>query len=226
MNIDDDRIHAGRAVTAKWLSDEIRALTAGAREILEPRLEPGERVRAQLPDGTTIGSVTIGKAAESATVTDARALLAWVKAHAPTEIVESVNPAYVDLLKRRCKTAGYAHDDQGEIVPGIELRVGTASYRPMVDPDAVPLLRAKLADLISGGLLELPAGEQRRAHRALHLLVSHPAHCQVCGGDGVVLLERHYVEECSLPTPVLVICPHCQVETRMPIHHYHQTRSA
>lgn len=159
---DNPRINAGRAVVGKWLSDEVRALVQASRDVVEPALEPGERVTAQLPDGTVIGSVTRGKPAESATVTDERALLAWVKEHAPSELVTSVNPAFVELLKKRCKTAGYAHDDRGEIVPGIELRTGSASYRPTVAPEAVPTLRSRLADLVAGGLLELPAPDDTR----------------------------------------------------------------
>ncbi|MDP9143664.1 MAG: hypothetical protein M3N43_03045 [Actinomycetota bacterium] len=162
MNPNDDREMAGRAVVARWMSDEIRGLVSGVRENLEPRLEPGERMRAQLPDGTVIGAVTIGKAAETAAVTDERALLAWVKEHRPTEVVESVNPAYVEVLKRQAKAHGFAHTEDGEVIPGVELRTGSASYRPMVDKDAVPLLRSKLAELIAGGLLELPAGDEER----------------------------------------------------------------
>ena len=157
MSIEEDRINAGRAVVAKWLSDEVRSVVATARQILEPRLEPGERVRAQLPDGTVIGAVTISKAAEIASVTDERALLEWVKQNAPTEIVESVNPAFVEVLKRQAKAHGFAHTPDGEIIPGVELRTGAASYRPTVDKDAVPALRAKLAELIADGLLELEA---------------------------------------------------------------------
>lgn len=163
MNPNDDREMAGRAVFGKWLSDEVRGLVSVAREQLEPRLEPGERMRAQLPDGTVIGAVTIGKPSETPAVTDERALLAWVKENAPTEIVESVNPAFVEVLKRQAKAHGFAHTEDGTVIPGVELRTGSASYRPTLDKDAVPLLRSKLAELIADGFhLALPASESER----------------------------------------------------------------
>lgn len=164
MSSQEDRVSAGRAVFVKWLSDEVRAVTAIAREALEPNMEAGERLRAELPDGTPIGTVTIGKAAETASVTDARALLAWVKEHRPTEIVESVNLAYVDQLRREAKVHGHAFDKEtGEIIPGIEVVTGSTSYRPTVDATSIPVLRARLAEVIAGGLLEITSAPQERA---------------------------------------------------------------
>lgn len=163
MSTDNPRLDAGRAVLARWLGDEVRALTAATREVVEPQLQPGERVRAELPDGTVIGAVTIGKPAESAVVTDERALLAWVRKNRPTELIEQVNPAYLDQLKRQAKANGdFPVTADGEVIPGIEVRTGSASYRPTVDAAQVPLLRRRLAELVSGGLLELP-GTDREA---------------------------------------------------------------
>lgn len=55
-----------------------------------------------------------------------------------------------------------------------------------------------------------------------HTLASLPACCQVCGGEGVLVLETHFIADCALPTPTKVVCPHCSSEQRFPIHHYHQ----
>lgn len=160
LGVDDARTNAGRAVLAKWLAEQSAALVNAARDVVEPSLAPGERITGTLPDGTPIGSVTIGKPAQTASVTDARALLAWVKEHAPTELVVSVNPAYIDQLKKTCKKDGMAHTPTGEVVPGIELVTGSASYRPTVDPVQEPLIRRRLAELIANGLLELPGPEE------------------------------------------------------------------
>ena len=164
MSAAEDRINAGRAVVLRWLTDEVKEHIAGTRNVLEPRMEPGERIRAELPDGTVIGHVTIGNPSETPTVTDERALLAWVKANKPTEIVESVNPAYVEVLKRQAKAHGHAFDhDTGEVIPGIGLKESAPSYRPTPDKKQVPLLRARLSEVIAGGLLELPASNEREA---------------------------------------------------------------
>lgn len=164
MSINDDRVMAGRAAFLKWLGDEVFLAKTNVRDAIEPRLEPGERIRAELPDGTVIGAVTIGKAAETPVVTDERALLTWVKANRPTEITESVNAAYVEILKRQAKAHGFAFvHETGEVIPGIGLRTSTPSYRPTVDKDLIPLLRQRSGELISGGLMELPAAEERAA---------------------------------------------------------------
>lgn len=163
MSISEDRQIAGRAAFLAWLSTEVRQATSDVREHLQPRLEAGERVRAELPDGTVIGAVAIGKPAETPVVTDDRALLAWVKANRPTEITESVNPAFVEVLKRQAKVHGHAFDhDTGEVIPGIGLRESSPSYRPTVDKTAVPLLRQRLAEIVAGGLFELPAPDETR----------------------------------------------------------------
>lgn len=164
MSVSEDRIMAGRAAFLRWLGDEVFAAKTAVRDAIEPRLEPGERIRAELPDGTVIGAVAIGKPAETPTVTDERALLAWVKANRPSEIVESVNPAFVEVLKRQAKAHGFAFvHDTGEVIPGVGLRTSSPSYRPTVDKDLVPMLRQRLAEIVAGGLFELPAAEEKRA---------------------------------------------------------------
>lgn len=182
MSIHDDRIMAGRATFLHWLSSEVAAAKTDVRSAIEPRLEAGERIRAELPDGTVIGAVAIGKAAETPVVTDERALLAWVKANRPTEVVESVNSAYVEVLKRQAKAHGYAYaNETGEVIPGIGLRESSPSYRPTVDKDLIPLLRQRLAEIVAGGLFELPAAEKYRETppglgcRCGHMLSDHDA---------------------------------------------------
>lgn len=155
-----DRTDAGRAVFAQFLRGEVAELIDRVRGVVTDNLSPGERVNATLPDGTVIGTVTIGKPAEAARVTDERALLDWVKSNRPDEIVESVRTSYVDQLKRDAKVHGYPVDKStGEIIPGVELVEGSPSYRPVVDKGAVPVLRQRLAEIVSQGLLELPGGE-------------------------------------------------------------------
>jgi len=160
MSAQDDRLRAGRAVFARIVADDVAAVVARVREDIEPNLRPGERIAAELPDGTVIGSVTRSKVAQRAAVTDMRALLAWVREHQPDELVQSVNPAYVDALKRQVKVHGKAFDrGTGEVIPGVELVDGSATYRPAPDPDMVPLVLARLAELVGAGLLELPNPE-------------------------------------------------------------------
>jgi selenophosphate synthetase-related protein len=152
----EDRLLAGRQVFAKLMVEHVAAVNAAIRGVVEPGLSAKEAVAGELLDGTPIGRVSLSKAPTSAAVTDEREMLKWVKQHRPDEIVESVNPAFVTKLKGYAKTHGVAVLPTGEIVPGVESVQGNPRYRVDVDPDAVPILRARLAELVAQGLLELP----------------------------------------------------------------------
>jgi hypothetical protein len=147
---------AGRQVFADWFLDDVKKVWVAIRGEVEPELAAKEAVAGELPDGTPIGRVSLSKPPTTAVVTDERQLLKWVKENRPDEIVESVNPVFLNKLKGYAKTHGLAVLPDGEIVPGVEKMEGKPRYRVDVEPDAVPILRARLAELVAQGLLELP----------------------------------------------------------------------
>lgn len=160
MSTREERLLAGRQVFAKVIQSDVKAAFDGTRKLLEPLIDADGGVAAELPDGTRIGSVKRSKPRLSPVVTDEHALLEWVRANRPEELVESVNPTFVDYLKGQAKTHGEpVYAPTGEIVPGIELREGAPSFLPQPDPQMVPVIRAKLAELIGSGLLALPQQE-------------------------------------------------------------------
>lgn len=160
MSTREDRLLAGRQVFTKVIQSDVKAAFDATREQLEPMLAADEGVAAELPDGTRIGTVKRSKAKRSAVVTDPAALLAWVLEHRPEELVQSVNPAFVAYLMAQVRKHGAAvYEATGEIVPGVEWQTGAPSYLPQPDPDMVPMIRAKFAELIGKGLLELPMSE-------------------------------------------------------------------
>lgn len=160
MSTAEDRLLAGRQVFTKVIQSDVKAAFDTTRDLLEPRLDADEGVAAELPDGTRIGTVKRSKVKKAPTVTDPAAVLAWVAKHRPEELVESVNPAFIEYLKGQVRKHGAAvYEATGEIVPGVELVEGQPSYLPQPDPAMVPVIRAKFAELIGNGLLELPAAE-------------------------------------------------------------------
>lgn len=164
MSADEDKLLAGKQVFAKVIQSDIKAVFDDTREALEPRLEADESVAALLPDGTRIGSVKRSKAKRTPVVTDEAALLAWVRENRPEEIVESVRPAFVEYVKAQARKHGLAvYEATGEIVPGVEMREGSPAYLPQPDPAMVSVVRAKFVELISGGLLALPSGDEGAA---------------------------------------------------------------
>jgi hypothetical protein len=160
MSSAEDRLLAGRQVFTKVIQDDVKRAFAATRDELEPRLAADEGIAAELPDGTRIGTVKRSKPRRAPTVTDEAALLAWVAEHRPDEIVRSVNPAFVDACKAQIRRHGHAFDpDTGEIIPGIEMLDGAPSYLPQPDPEMVPVVRARFAELLGHGLLQLPSAE-------------------------------------------------------------------
>ncbi len=156
----EQQVMAGRQVFAAILTDEVAKVTRTVRAELESQVEPDTAVAAKLPDGTRIGKVARSKPATTAKVTDMRALLAWVRANRPDELVESVNPAYVANLTAMAKRHGVAFDEStGEVIPGVEQTTGSAAYRPTATDEGRALVLGRLSELIGDGLLALPRGD-------------------------------------------------------------------
>ena len=141
------------------MTDQLRdaATRAGAFQYLETRakqLKDTARTELRaLPVGDTIagkvGDQVLCKASwtkgrQSIVVTDEAALLAWVKEHHPTEIIESVNPAF---LKTFTAVDGQVIW-QGEPVDFMEVRQGEP-YISVKGNDETAFL---VAQLLRGGL--------------------------------------------------------------------------
>lgn len=113
----DDRLR--RALLADEGDDPDEAMTEGERKDVHVRDADGNRVK--------VGTIRVDQAPTNARVTDEAAFLAWVKVHAPTEVVETVRPSYaarvLDLVKRHGQMP---HPATGELVdvPGVSLEVG------------------------------------------------------------------------------------------------------
>jgi hypothetical protein len=166
-----ERLAAGRAVFAKLLMDEVSGQAKKVRRELEASLVPGEKVKAQLPDGRVIGVVQLTEHPESVTVTDPPALLEYVKRTRPDEVVvtETIRDSFLthlrDLAKVQLKdpenTDGLVVDRNGEVIPGLELDYGTPRYTPTPDAPGRRVFAELLAELLGGRPLlpELEAAE-------------------------------------------------------------------
>jgi hypothetical protein len=125
---------ARRAVVERVVADKVKASQADTKAALMDAMEVGDRKVAKIGD-TSVGYVIITKGRQTWRVSDPAALLAWVKANMPTEVVvtESVRESYVTALLNGAKAAGAPVDPRtGEVVPGIEVAEGDpyASVRP------------------------------------------------------------------------------------------------
>lgn len=116
-----------------------------------------EELKASLPQGDVVagrsGDQILAKASwtegrQSIVTEDPVALLAWVKANRPTEVVESVNPAFVASFK---VVDRIVIDGQGEPVPGVGVKQGDPFISVRGTKDA-PFL---VATLLSSGKVTL-----------------------------------------------------------------------
>jgi len=160
-----DRQLAGRAIVAKVFVEEANRLAKAVRDVVEPGLEPGEHITAQLGDGTRVGKVRRNERSQVAVTTDPDALLKWCQVNRPDEVqlIPTIRPAFLEHLRKQAKEHGYAFDAvSGEVIPGIEGQEGSASFVVTPTAEGRELVKAKLSDLIASGVLELPAADQDR----------------------------------------------------------------
>lgn len=83
-------------------------------------LPPGDTVAGRW-NGEIIAKATMTKGGTKVVVTDEHALFSWVAKNYPTEITSYVNTAFLEVLKKRAKELGHAVDENGELIPGLEV---------------------------------------------------------------------------------------------------------
>lgn len=112
----------------------------------------GETVAGSF-NGEVIAKASMAKGKAKMVTTSEAALLAWVQEHHPTELVVTVNPAFLKSLEARAKTEGLGAviDSQGDVVPGLEIVTSnpTVSVRREAGADAI------VAELLTSGRVTL-----------------------------------------------------------------------
>jgi hypothetical protein len=148
-------------LTIAVLEARVAAAKADLRAALAGVLRPGESVVGCLdPDdddpaehGTSLGRVLKKRGAKRWAVTDTDALLAWVREHAPTEVVvtEKVRDSFTTKLLAACKADGGLVQATGELlVPdGIEYREAAPTLQVSLSAEA----EALVADAVQAGRL-------------------------------------------------------------------------
>lgn len=163
MTTEQERLNAGHAVVAKVMSEQIADIVKEVRAVVEPSLEPEEKVSATLPDGTRVGTVSRTKVIQTAAVTDMAAFTEWVLKNRPDEIIHPepfVRASYLEHVKESAKRHGKAIDETtGEIIPGIELRDGTAMFRVTPTDEGREVILTRIKKLMGAEMLALPQGE-------------------------------------------------------------------
>ena len=144
------------------------ALRAGVFQVVEREAKAAkEEARAELMQALPFGDTVAGrygdeivckagwsKGSRRVVVTDERAFLAWVKKNHPTEIVESVNSAYLSSLKQ---VGDVLVDKDGVVADGVEVVTSRPTLSVRSEKGALELVARMVAEgLVSlDGLREL-----------------------------------------------------------------------
>lgn len=152
---DDPRTLARDVLVLKELANRVAAADRQLRAQAGAGWEPGDRMTVKVGD-QKIGTVSLANGRVTARVTDAPALLAWVKATYASEVhtVEEIRPAFLAKLLGDAKDAGQPVDARtGEAVPGVEVGVGDPYVTTASEKHAAEVIAAAWAS----GELVLPA---------------------------------------------------------------------
>lgn len=126
---------------AKQLKDEARAELSA--------IPVGETVAAT-HGGCLLAKASMSRGKTKLVVTDPAVFTAWVLLHHPSEVVSTVNPAYVKAIEARAKELGLGAviDTNGVVVPGVEIQESapTVSVRKERDLDALTVVGQLLRD--------------------------------------------------------------------------------
>ncbi len=138
---------------------ELESARAEAKSVIvKAREELGVKsVEVTLPDGDVVATVTVAGGGESATVFYDDEFLTWVKENHPTEVTETVRPAFSKALLSRVEQSGdrFVDPTSGEVVPGL----GTRSRSEYISVRFKPEGREAIAEAWRGGEIgELLAG--------------------------------------------------------------------
>lgn len=147
-------LHSAVGDELQIVKAEVEAALRAAKEATGTR-----QVGAELPDGTLVAKISLVSPDPAATVTDPKALLAWVREHHKdqVELIVQVRPAFITSLLKEMTAAGVARwcdKETGELhdVPGVEMQ-GRASYQRMAFEKTG---KAAIAEAWRAGQLALP----------------------------------------------------------------------
>lgn len=88
-------------------------------------MDEGDSKSAMLPDGISLGKVSKTRGRSTPAVVNEMEFCRWVKENYPSEIEETVRPAFRTKMLDTAKAYGEAIDPStGEVIPGVEYRHG------------------------------------------------------------------------------------------------------
>lgn len=164
---------AARFALLKTLGSKLAEAKKAADCEIRDTWTPGDRLTAKLPDGTSLGSVTLAKGRATARLVDEPAYTAWVETthpeHIETVTITRVDPAYTERLMSAARQLGEAIDGEtGTIVPGIRVEQGDPYPTTRLSAGAVEAIarawqNRELIDALGAVLMPAPPAAEDAA---------------------------------------------------------------
>lgn len=150
---------AEEAVAMRLLADAFYArakdLSTRAAEAMATR----GTLYPKFPDGTEIACFNVPADAETVDVEPVQ-ILAWVKKHYPTEVMETVRPAFIDRIRASSKEAGQPCGPGGELdIPGVTYWLKPGSPRITAKPAGKERARLAVEAVLSQALTSFAVPE-------------------------------------------------------------------
>lgn len=157
---------ATHLVVLRVLADRIKRSRGAMDDEAKGTLRIKDRLTAELPDGTEVGSVTLNKGRTTAEVADEQTFTNWVAENHPSEIVMAVRDSFRKIVLTDVqKHGGIVDRASGELVnvPGVSRKTGDPypSVRPNDEAAAAIAAAWRDGTLELGSVLrEIEAGHE------------------------------------------------------------------
>jgi hypothetical protein len=154
---------AAKVAVYKWIRELVTWLEKETKAELADEMKPGDHQQALLA-GQNVGTIGMVNARRTFYSTDDDRLAEWVTERWPDEVVVRVRPEFLDQLKKRAREYGALIDDDGEVCPWAEVRLGEPQLNTNINAELITeIIQERLGKghTIEGIIRELSEGTTR-----------------------------------------------------------------
>ncbi len=148
-----------RLAVLRALKNRVKEVEAEISADLLSTMDEGDAKAASLTDGTRLGKVSVGRGRTSVAIVNETEFVSWVRKNYPDEITESVRESFRSKVLDSAKRHHLPVDETtGEIIPGVDLRVGNPFLSFRGEPGWEGVIAERWIELAEQ-VLTLPGGE-------------------------------------------------------------------
>jgi hypothetical protein len=151
---------AAKLAVYKWIRELVEWLEKETKAELADEMKPGDHQQALLA-GQAVGTISMVNGRRQFSPTDEDRFAEWVTERWPDQAVVRVRPEFLEELKKRARELTALIDDDGEVCPWVELRLGEPQLRTSTDGELITAIiqeRLSKGQTIAGIIHELSEG--------------------------------------------------------------------